>query len=71
MKLSIIHLAPALALGVMLAISAVAQEKTAPAFTAEQLAERSIHRRAVEAVIWGMPSTTSGCSRRLAIRGRN
>jgi hypothetical protein len=25
-------------------------------FTSEQLAERTIHRRAVEAVIWGMPA---------------
>jgi hypothetical protein len=28
----------------------------APAFTPEQLAERAQHRRAVEAVIWGMPA---------------
>ncbi|HEX4609207.1 MAG TPA: DUF1254 domain-containing protein, partial [Urbifossiella sp.] len=28
----------------------------APAFTPEQLAERGLHRRAVEAVIWGMPA---------------
>ncbi len=28
----------------------------APAFTPRQLAERTIHRRAVEAVIWGMPA---------------
>ena len=42
---------------------AVAQEKqsepgakTAAPFTSIQLAERTLHRRAVEAVIWGMPA---------------
>src|SRR6478736_2535305 len=41
----------------------VAQEKKSeptggnvPTFTPAQLAERSLHRRAVEAVIWGMPA---------------
>jgi hypothetical protein len=36
------------------AISAVAQQKKA--FTPDELAERALHRRAVEAVIWGMPA---------------
>jgi hypothetical protein len=46
-----------------LTISTTAQEKkpqtgakTEPAFTPAQLAERTLHRRAVEAVIWGMPA---------------
>jgi hypothetical protein len=34
--------------------SALAQEKAARAFTAAELAERAIERRAVEAVNWGM-----------------
>jgi hypothetical protein len=39
------------------AISAVAQEKKPdPSFAPAQLAERTMHRRAVEAVIWGMPA---------------
>jgi len=37
--------------------STVAQEKKSePAFTRAQLAERTLHRRAVEAVIWGVPA---------------
>ena len=36
----------------MLCIPAVAQEE----FSADELAARSLHRRAVEAVIWGMPA---------------
>jgi len=31
-------------------------DDTPPAFTPAQLAERALHRRAVEAVIWGMPA---------------
>lgn len=46
-----------------LAIPVVAQQKNpqpdvqadTPAFTPAQLAERTLHRRAVEAAIWGMP----------------
>jgi hypothetical protein len=32
------------------------ENKDHPQFTAAQLAERALHRRAVEAVIWGMPA---------------
>jgi hypothetical protein len=40
-----------------LAIPALAREKKpAATFTPAQLAERTLHRRAVEAVIWGMPA---------------
>jgi hypothetical protein len=46
-----------------LAIPTTAQEKkpqpgakSEPAFTPTQLAERAVHRRAVEAVVWGMPA---------------
>src|SRR6187402_2622905 len=52
MKLT--RLTTALALSALLSIPAPAQEK--PAFTPEQLTERALHRRAVEAVIWGMPA---------------
>jgi hypothetical protein len=31
-------------------------EKTGPTFTSAELTERAIHRRAVEAAIWGMPA---------------
>jgi hypothetical protein len=40
-----------------LGVTAVAQEsKSESSFTPARLAERAIHRRAVEAVIWGMPA---------------
>ncbi|MES2707759.1 MAG: DUF1254 domain-containing protein [Verrucomicrobiota bacterium] len=48
-------LTTAFLLGAVLAAPTFAQEKSAPAFTAEQLIERTIQRCAVEAVIWGMP----------------
>jgi hypothetical protein len=58
--------APLLAAGALLGgltITTTAQEKkpqpgakTESAFTPAQLAERTLHRRAVEAVIWGMPA---------------
>jgi len=33
--------------------------KTVSRFTPAQLAERTLHRRAVEAVIWGMPAVNA------------
>jgi hypothetical protein len=49
-----------------LAIPTTAQEKkpqpdakSERAFTSDQLAERTLHRRAVEAVIWGMPAVNA------------
>jgi hypothetical protein len=33
--------------------------KPAPTFTPDQLAERAIHRRAVEAAIWGIPAVNT------------
>ena len=36
-----------------------AGKATPPTFTAEQLAERTLHRRAIEAVIWGMPAVNA------------
>ena len=59
MKTKLTNVAPAFALGAVLTISALAQEKTTPGFTAEQLTERTLHRRAVEAVIWGMPAVNA------------
>jgi hypothetical protein len=32
------------------------EKKIEPTFTAAQLADRALHRRAVEAVVWGMPA---------------
>ena len=59
MKIKLICLALASPLSATLTVSAFAQEKTATAFTPEQLTERAIHRRAVEAVIWGMPAVNA------------
>ncbi len=59
MKTKRTHLAPAIALSAIFTVSALAQQTAAPAFTAEQLTERTIHRRAVEAVIWGMPAVNA------------
>ena len=59
MKTMLTNLAPAFALGAVLTISALAQEKVAPGFTAEQLTERTLHRRAMEAVTWGMPAVNA------------
>jgi hypothetical protein len=44
----------AMALASTLASAALAQ--SAPPFSPAELAERAVHRRAVEAVIWGMPA---------------
>jgi hypothetical protein len=55
----ILAAAAVLAVGAMhsaLTTPATAQEKSSEAPTPSQLAERTIHRRAVEAVIWGMPA---------------
>ncbi|HEX5270412.1 MAG TPA: DUF1254 domain-containing protein [Gemmataceae bacterium] len=57
-----------------MAVSSVGQEKrpepgTDPesAFTPARLAERALHRRAVEAVIWGMPAVNYECMLRAAL----
>ena len=36
-----------------------ADSKTESAFSPTELAERAIHRRAIEAVIWGMPAVNA------------
>jgi hypothetical protein len=36
-----------------------AQEEKPGSFTSAELAERTLHRRAVEAVIWGMPAVNA------------
>lgn len=36
-----------------------ADSKTESAFSPTELAERTLHRRAVEAVIWGMPAVNA------------
>jgi hypothetical protein len=56
MKTKRIDLALVSALSAILTISAVAQEKTSQTFSPAELTERTVHRRAVEAVIWGMPA---------------
>jgi hypothetical protein len=43
-------------LALPLALAALSSYAPAQQFTAEQLAERAIERRAVEAVIWGIPA---------------
>ena len=55
MKTKLTHLALALALTVP-ALAQEANTNNDSAVTPEQLTERMIHRRAVEAVIWGMPA---------------
>ena len=58
MKTKLAHSALVLAL----TVSAFAQEvKTndTPAFAPAQLGERTVHRRAAEAVIWGMPAVNA------------
>jgi hypothetical protein len=42
--------------------------KTEPAFSATELAERTLHRRAVEAVIWGMPAVNTDLMFQAAVR---
>jgi hypothetical protein len=54
MKAKLINLTLVCGLGAMLGVSAFAQQSTT-AFTSAQLAERTIQRRAVETVIWGIP----------------
>jgi hypothetical protein len=70
--------AAALAVGVLLsglAIPTTAQQKntetgakTESLFTLAQLAERTLHRRAVEAVIWGMPAVNTDLMRQEMLR---
>jgi hypothetical protein len=43
----------------MLTVSTFAQEKNLQAFSPTELTERTLHRRAVEAVIWGMPAVNA------------
>ena len=37
-----------------------ADPRTQSAFSPTELAERTLHRRAIEAVIWGMPAVNAG-----------
>ena len=59
MKTRLIHLALASALSAILTVSAFAQEKNSQAFLPAELTERTLHRRAIEAVIWGMPAVNA------------
>ena len=56
MKTKLIDLALVSALSAILTVSAVAQEKTSQTFSPAEFTERTLQRRAVEAVIWGMPA---------------
>jgi hypothetical protein len=60
MRASVVRPAALILAGFLVAVlplSAIAHDqKTAPSFSAAQLAERTLHRRAVEAVIWGRPA---------------
>jgi hypothetical protein len=59
MKSKLICLALASALSAILTVSAFAQEKNLKAFSPTELTQRTLHRRAVEAVIWGMPAVNA------------
>ena len=54
-----IYLALASALSSILVVSAFAHEKNSEVFSSAELSERTLHRRAVEAVIWGMPAVNA------------
>ena len=54
-----IYLALVSALSSILIVSAFAQEKKSQAFSPAELTERTLHRRAIEAVIWGMPAVNA------------
>jgi hypothetical protein len=65
-----VPVAAAILVGVLAGLTtpALAQEKTFDSsFSPAQLAERTQHRRAIEAVIWGMPAVNAdlipGCAR--------
>ena len=58
-EIKLIDLALAFALSAMLTVSAFAQEKNSQAFSPAEITERTLHRRAVEAVIWGMPAVNA------------
>ena len=59
MKTRLMHLGLASTLSAILTVSAVAQEKNSEAFSPAELTERTLHRRALEAVIWGMPAVNA------------
>jgi hypothetical protein len=50
-----------------LALVGFAQQATSQTFSADELARRTIERRAVEAVIWGMPAVNYDLMRQAAI----
>jgi hypothetical protein len=50
-----------------LALVGLAQQASSQTFSADELARRTIERRAVEAVIWGMPAVSSDLLRQAAI----
>ncbi len=57
MKIKFMILALACGLGAILTVSVFAQENNSPStLTLDQLTARAVHRRAVEAVIWGIPA---------------
>ena len=55
------------ALVAALALVGFAQQATSQTFSADELARRTIERRAVEAVIWGMPTVNYDLMRQAAI----
>jgi hypothetical protein len=59
MKTKLLYLALASALSAILIVSTVAEEKNSQAFSPAELTERTLQRRAVEAVIWGMPAVNT------------
>ena len=75
MNLKIVRLAAIVAACLIGFAPAFAQEAApapnAPAFTAEQLASRSFYRRAVDAVIWGLPLVGEDAVKQAAFRDGN
>ncbi len=59
MRTKLICLALAAALSAVLTVSVFAQEKNWRAFSPAKSTERTLQRRAVEAVIWGMPAVNA------------
>jgi hypothetical protein len=55
------------ALVAVVALVGLAQQATSQTFSADELARRTIERRAVEAVIWGMPAVNYDLMRQAAI----
>jgi hypothetical protein len=68
MKTKFTNLAVSLLLGVLAAQLTHAEAKPLSSFSSTELAERTIQRRAVEAVVWGMPLVNTDAMRQAYFR---